>query len=126
MATVALIILRIISNNYLIVNRYRCPDHVNPAEFLADLISVDYSSSESVYFSQKRIDGLVESFSQQTSSILYATPLLKRETSKNSMNFRKKTVVRKKGGWLRQFWLLLKRAWMQVISLIVTQLFNYV
>lgn len=92
---------------------YRCPDHVNPAEFLADLISVDYSSSESVYSSQKRIDGLVESFSQQTSSILYATPLLKRETSKNSMNFRKKTVVRKKGGWLRQFWLLLKRAWMQ-------------
>ncbi|XP_058182439.1 ABC transporter G family member 7 isoform X2 [Rhododendron vialii] len=92
---------------------YRCPDHVNPAEFLADLISIDYSSSQSVYSSQKRIDGLVESFSQQTSAVLYATPLVRRETSKNSMNFRTKTTVRKKGGWCRQFWLLLKRAWMQ-------------
>ncbi|THG02455.1 hypothetical protein TEA_022425 [Camellia sinensis var. sinensis] len=83
------------------------------AEFLADLISIDYSSAESVYSSQKRIDGLVESFLQQTSSILYATPLVRRETSKNSMNLRKKTIVKKKGGWWRQFWLLLKRAWMQ-------------
>lgn len=92
---------------------YHCPAHVNPAEFLADLISIDYSSSQSVYSSQKRIDGLVESFSQQTSAVLYATPLVRRETSKNSMNFRTKTTVRKKGGWWRQFWLLLKRAWMQ-------------
>lgn len=36
---------------------YPCPDHVNPAEFLADLISVDYSSSDTVHSSQKRIDG---------------------------------------------------------------------
>ncbi|KAG5531527.1 hypothetical protein RHGRI_026215 [Rhododendron griersonianum] len=92
---------------------YHCPAHVNPAEFLADLISIDYSSSQSVYSSQKRIDGLVESFSQQTSAVLYATPLVRRETSKNSMNFRTETTVRKKGGWWRQFWLLLKRAWMQ-------------
>ncbi|KAI7995157.1 ABC transporter G family member 7 [Camellia lanceoleosa] len=88
-------------------------EHVNPAEFLADLISIDYSSAESVYFSCKRIDGLVESFSQQRSSILYATPLVRRETSKNSMNLRKKTIVKKKGGWWRQFWLLLNAAWMQ-------------
>ncbi|KAE8022814.1 hypothetical protein FH972_008583 [Carpinus fangiana] len=88
---------------------YLCPDHVNPAEFLADLISIDYSSAEIVSSSQKRIDGLVESFSQQSSTILYATPIIKREISKNS----KKTIIRKKGGWWRQFWLLLKRAWMQ-------------
>uniref|UniRef100_A0A5B7B222 ABC transporter G family member 7 n=1 Tax=Davidia involucrata TaxID=16924 RepID=A0A5B7B222_DAVIN len=92
---------------------YLCPDHVNPAEFLADLISIDYSSAESVYSSQKRIDGLVESFSQQTSTILYATPLTGREAVKNSMNLRKKSIVKRKGGWWRQFWLLLKRAWMQ-------------
>ncbi|XP_059445138.1 ABC transporter G family member 7 [Corylus avellana] len=88
---------------------YHCPDHVNPAEFLADLISIDYSSAEIVSSSQKRIDGLVESFSQQSSTILYATPITKREISKNS----KKTIIKKKGGWWRQFWLLLKRAWMQ-------------
>ncbi|XP_024021590.1 ABC transporter G family member 7 [Morus notabilis] len=92
---------------------YQCPDHVNPAEFLADLISIDYSSSASVYSSQKRIDGLVESFSQQSSTVLYATPIAIRETSKSSTKFNQKSIVRKKGGWWRQFWLLLKRAWMQ-------------
>ncbi|CAK7326699.1 unnamed protein product [Dovyalis caffra] len=93
-------------------NRYHCPDHVNPAEFLADLISVDYSSAESVYTSQKRIDGLVESFSQQSSTILYATPLTRKEDSKK---LSKKTAVKGqgKGSWWRQFWLLLRRAWMQ-------------
>ncbi|XP_062170761.1 ABC transporter G family member 7 isoform X1 [Alnus glutinosa] len=92
---------------------YHCPDHVNPAEFLADLISIDYSSAESVSSSQKRIDDLVESFSQQSSTILYATPITKWEISKNSMKLSKKTTIKKKGGWWRQFWLLLKRAWMQ-------------
>lgn len=90
-------------------NRYHCPEHVNPAEFMADLISVDYSSAASVCSSQKRIDGLVESFSLQASTILYATPITRREIFKTS----KKSKV-KMGGWWRQFWLLLKRAWMQV------------
>ncbi|KAL2546044.1 ABC transporter G family member 7 [Forsythia ovata] len=91
---------------------YICPDHVNPAEFLADLISVDYTSAESVHASQKRIDGLVESFADQTSLTLYATPLT-REDLKNNINSRKRTAVKRKGGWWRQFWLLLRRAWMQ-------------
>ncbi|XP_052186008.1 ABC transporter G family member 7 isoform X2 [Diospyros lotus] len=92
---------------------YHCPDHVNPAEFLADLISVDYSSAESVYSSQKRINGLVESFSQEAPSIVSATLLARRKTSKNNNNLRKHTTVKKKGSWWRQFWLLLRRAWMQ-------------
>lgn len=87
---------------------------MNPAEFLADLISIDYSSSESVYSSQKRIDALVESFTQQSSAILYASPLIKKELPKNNIKFSKKIIVKKKGGWSRQFWLLLRRAWMQV------------
>ncbi|EEF35762.1 abc transporter, putative [Ricinus communis] len=88
---------------------YRCPDHVNPAEFLADLISIDYSSSESVYSSRKRIDGLVESFSQKLLTVLYATPLTRRGSSKNDM----KLSIKRKQSWWKQFWLLLKRAWMQ-------------
>ncbi|KAG2700779.1 hypothetical protein I3760_06G013200 [Carya illinoinensis] len=92
---------------------HHCPDHVNPAEFLADLISIDYSSAEGVSSSQKRIDGLVESFSQQSSTILYATPITKWEISKSSPKLSKKIVIKRKGGWWRQFWLLLKRAWMQ-------------
>ncbi|OAY47212.1 ABC transporter G family member 7 isoform X2 [Manihot esculenta] len=92
---------------------YHCPDHVNPAEFLADLISIDYSSAESVHSSQKRIDGLVESFSEQLSTVLYATSLTRRESPKNGSKLSKRIVVKRKGTWWRQFWLLLKRAWMQ-------------
>ncbi|KAK4423480.1 ABC transporter G family member 7 [Sesamum alatum] len=91
---------------------YICPDHVNPAEFLADLISVDYSSAESVSASQKRIDALVESFTDQMSSTLYATPLTRLDP-KNDTNLRKKASTKNKGHWWRQFCLLLKRAWMQ-------------
>ncbi|KAL3336846.1 hypothetical protein AABB24_029495 [Solanum stoloniferum] len=90
---------------------YICPDHVNPAEFLADLISIDYSSRESVYSSQKRINGLIESFSEKIPEVLYATSLV-RDSSKTHVNFQKKSISRK-GGWWRQFRLLLKRAWMQ-------------
>ncbi|WMV28328.1 hypothetical protein MTR67_021713 [Solanum verrucosum] len=92
-------------------NMYICPDNVNPAEFLADLISIDYSSRESVYSSQKRINGLVESFSEKIPEVLYATSLV-RDSSKTHVNFQKKSISRK-GGWWRQFRLLLKRAWMQ-------------
>ncbi|OMO88104.1 ABC transporter-like protein [Corchorus olitorius] len=92
---------------------YQCPDHANPAEFLADLISIDYSSADSVYSSQKRIDGLVEAFSAQSSAVLYATALTGKSGPRHGMKLSKKTVAKKKGGWWRQFWLLLKRAWMQ-------------
>ncbi|XP_022733677.1 ABC transporter G family member 7 isoform X2 [Durio zibethinus] len=92
---------------------YQCPDHANPAEFLADLISIDYSSADSVYSSQKRIDALVEAFSKQSSAVLYATPLTIKTGSRHDMKFSKKIVAKRKGGWWRQFWLLLKRAWMQ-------------
>ncbi|XVF02815.1 hypothetical protein REPUB_Repub04eG0206600 [Reevesia pubescens] len=92
---------------------YQCPDHANPAEFLADLISIDYSSADSVYSSQKRIDALVEAFSTQSSVVLYATPLSGKTVPRHGMKFSKKTVAKQKGCWWRQFWLLLRRAWMQ-------------
>ncbi|KAJ1415922.1 P-loop containing nucleoside triphosphate hydrolase [Sesbania bispinosa] len=96
---------------------YNCPDHVNPAEFLADLISIDYSSADSVYSSRKRIDGLVESFSQRLSTVIYSTPITIDDLSKSRKQIRKRTVAKKKGGWWKQFWLLLKRAWMQVAAI---------
>lgn len=92
---------------------YPCPDHVNPAEFLADLISVDYSSSDTVHSSQKRIDGLVEIFSRQTDTFLYATPLMSSDKFMDGMKFGRRKAIKKKGGWWRQFRLLLRRAWMQ-------------
>jgi hypothetical protein len=81
---------------------------------LADLISIDYSSSDSVYSSQKRINGLVESFSQRLSTIIYATPITLDDLSKSKKRSSKRTVAKRKGGWWKQFWLLLRRAWMQV------------
>ncbi|XP_027367247.1 ABC transporter G family member 7 isoform X3 [Abrus precatorius] len=93
--------------------KYPCPDHVNPAEFLADLISVDYSSADSVCSSQKRIDGLVESFSQRVSTVIYATPITIDDFSKSRKKISKRTVAKKSGGWWKQFQLLLRRAWMQ-------------
>ncbi|KAL1568548.1 ABC transporter G member 7 [Salvia divinorum] len=89
-----------------------CPDHVNPAEFLADLISVDYSSAESLDASQKRIDGLIELFSEQIPSTLYGTSLTELDL-KDTTILRKKAITKGKGGWWRQFCLLLRRAWMQ-------------
>ncbi|CAI8604934.1 unnamed protein product [Vicia faba] len=92
---------------------YHCPDHVNPAEFLADLISIDYSSSDSVHSSKKRIDGLVESLSQKLSTTIHATPITIDDLSKSRKRISKRTIAKRKGGWWKQFWLLLRRAWMQ-------------
>lgn len=92
---------------------YQCPDHVNPAEFLADLISVDYSSSDIIHSSQKRIDNLVEIFSRQTESFIYGTPLISHGKFMDEMKFGRKRAIKKKGGWWRQFRLLFRRAWMQ-------------
>ncbi|XP_028757766.1 ABC transporter G family member 7 [Neltuma alba] len=93
---------------------YHCPDHASPAEFLADLVSIDYSSAESVHSSQKRVDGLVDLFSQRLPTIVYATPIARDELSKGVKKISKRTLARKKGGWWKQFWLLLRRAWIQV------------
>ncbi|CAN0916152.1 ABC transporter G family member 7 [Linum grandiflorum] len=92
---------------------FKCPEHVNPAEFLADLVSVDYSSAESVSSSRKRIDGLVESFAEQPTLILYATPLNKSIGMVNERKLKKRIAVKGKGSWWKQFQLLLRRAWMQ-------------
>ncbi|KAM7275938.1 hypothetical protein ACFE04_017804 [Oxalis oulophora] len=92
---------------------YRCPDHVNPAEFLADLMSIDYSSPENVMSSQKRIDSLVEAFAQQDTLVLYANSLMKKDGYQKIVDSRKRVAAKKKGNWCRQFWLLLRRAWMQ-------------
>lgn len=92
---------------------YQCPDHMNPAEFLADLISIDYGSTESVQSSQKRIENLIEAFSNKSvvteGNNLIAIP----EDPELSAKLVRKTTVKKRHGWWRQFRLLFKRAWMQ-------------
>lgn len=100
---------------YFAEQGFVCQEHVNPAEFFADLISIDYSSSESEHLSRKRIDDMLEVFANKFSTM----PDLKdgnlefgMETDKVSIKSRRKAVTRKVGWW-KQFRLLLKRAWMQ-------------
>uniref|UniRef100_A0A0E0JDG4 ABC transporter domain-containing protein n=1 Tax=Oryza punctata TaxID=4537 RepID=A0A0E0JDG4_ORYPU len=92
---------------------YHCPDHVNPAEFLADLISVDYSSAESVQSSQKRIENLIEEFSNKVAITESNSSLTNPEGSEFSPNLIQKSTTKHRRGWWRQFRLLFKRAWMQ-------------
>lgn len=100
---------------YFAEQGFVCQEHVNPAEFFADLISIDYSSSESEHLSRKRIDDMLEVFANKFSTM----PDLKdgnlefgMETDKVAIKSRRKAVTRKVGWW-KQFRLLLKRAWMQ-------------
>ncbi|EPS57384.1 hypothetical protein M569_17434, partial [Genlisea aurea] len=99
--------------DYFLKFGYICPDHENPAEFLADLISINYSSADGLRDSKKRIDGLIQSFREENPLKSYGTPLTPRYPEKNS-NVTKKAIAKKrKIGWTRQFLLLLKRAWLQ-------------
>nr|ATB19618.1 putative ABCG7 [Juniperus microsperma] len=88
-----------------------CDEHVNPAEFFADLISVDYSSNQSEESSRNRIDYLVEVFAKKYADEVDGSLNLELQTSK-IYTARRKFVSRKVGLW-KQFHLLLKRAWMQ-------------
>lgn len=96
---------------------YTCPMHVNPAEFFADLISIDYSSEETEKSSKERIDSLLSSFlSTGNKGIITSTS---EDVSTVSGDFMiseengKKSLIGQKGGAWTQFKLLVKRAWLQ-------------
>lgn len=86
---------------------------MNPAEFLADLISVDYGSAESVQSSQKRIENLIEAFSNKALATEGTGSFAKPEEYEFSAKVVQNSSKQKRGWW-RQFRLLFKRAWMQV------------
>jgi hypothetical protein len=87
---------------------------MNPAEFLADLISVDYSSAETVQSSQKRIDNLIEAFANKVPITEVTNFITKPEGSEFTSKIVQKSTKKQRRGWWRQFRLLFKRAWMQV------------
>nr|ATB19620.1 putative ABCG7 [Juniperus phoenicea] len=88
-----------------------CDEHVNPAEFFADLISVDYSSNQSEESSRRRIDYLVEVFAKKYADEVDGSLNFELQTSKIYTTRHK--FVPRKVEWWKQFHLLLKRAWMQ-------------
>ncbi|EFJ09064.1 ATP-binding cassette transporter [Selaginella moellendorffii] len=89
---------------------HSCPEHVNPAEFFADLISIDYSSPEKESASRKRVEAFVEIFA----TTLYATRSLS-GTEPAPVKLSTQYVTQQKVGWWKQFRLLFRRAWLQAI-----------
>ncbi|KAM3330481.1 hypothetical protein ACQJBY_027004 [Aegilops geniculata] len=108
---------------------YQCPGHENPAEFLADLISTDYSSAESVQSSHKRVENLIDDFANKVLITEFNSPVTQSEGSEFSSKLAQKSTSKQRRGSWRQFRLLFKRAWMQVfhkaLSDSVFQLFSY-
>ena len=91
---------------------------MNPAEFFADLISIDYSSSENEDLTQKRLQHLVQAFKEHRLNVngefsdkVVAKP---RKIAKDDATVKKARSKHEKVGWWKQFRLLLKRAWLQV------------
>lgn len=92
---------------------YSCPEHYNPAEFLADLVAVDHSGAERERDSEQRIESLVSAWkatglggNAQKDDLLLST----QERSK-----RREGVLHKPAcGLPRQIALLLRRSWRQI------------
>ncbi|KAE8773827.1 ABC transporter G family member 7 [Hordeum vulgare] len=71
--------------------RYHCPDHENAAEFLADLISTDYSSAESVESSLERIENLINEFANNVPMTEFNSPVTQLEGSEFSTKVAQKS-----------------------------------
>jgi ABC-type multidrug transport system ATPase subunit len=89
-----------------------CPPHYNPAEFYADLISVDPTNPETEQRTRQRIQQLVDAFKQKQAMRQLddggAVPEDDTALSQSSAADATPTA-----GWRRQFRLLLSRSWRQ-------------
>ena len=93
---------------------YSCPNNVNPAEWVVDLVSIDYSSPETEAASRKRVKKLADAFFKKYSN-KYNTLFkkLQEELNKKSKAI---TTVRRKSIFseVKKFGILFNRAWKQV------------
>lgn len=93
----------------------KCPDHYNPAEYLADQISNDTSSDVARKSSQDRIDKLVMAWKDKAVKAAGQTS----SGSNTSGTVSNGSAVPRNGvtqvGWFRQFRLLFRRSWRQAI-----------
>ena len=100
--------------NYFETQGHHCPQHHNPAEFLIDLVSVDFDGTrEDEIKDKKRVNALVEHWESTSAAKRHAevpTEMINRatDTSVVATNNSRKTI-----GTLQQFRLLLGRAWRQ-------------
>lgn len=87
-----------------------CPEHYNPADFLADLIAVDFSSPETEDATRARVKALVDAWEGGHS----ARQQLHMQRTPSGVGAVIPAPKRKGGSWIRQFGLLLTRSWRQV------------
>ncbi|BBN06130.1 ATP-binding cassette, subfamily G (WHITE), member 2 [Marchantia polymorpha subsp. ruderalis] len=92
---------------------YKCPEHVNPAEFFADLISIDYSTPEREEITRGKLASLVNTFSGRISESLYGKYESAADNSGVVVRSSSVKLVRPHVGWWKQFRILLRRAWLQ-------------
>ncbi|XP_024394887.1 ABC transporter G family member 7 [Physcomitrium patens] len=94
---------------------HKCPEHTNPAEYFADLISIDYSSSDNEIAARKKVADLVEAFASKQKKIGRDNPLTALDLlmDPDDEKFIHDTVVSNRSGFLWQFQMLLRRAWRQ-------------
>lgn len=101
--------------NYFADLGHNCPEHTNPAEYFADLISIDYSSSENEAATRKKVAELVDAFASKQAKPTTENhiPVATYIDSDDESSVLHDTVAVNKGGFLWQFQLLLRRAWRQ-------------
>lgn len=111
-----LIDFSIVADMLRITIRYKCPEHVNPAEFFADLISIDYSTPEREEITRGKLASLVNTFSGRISESLYGKYESAADNSGVVVRSSSVKLVRPHVGWWKQFRILLRRAWLQVCA----------
>ncbi|KAK9823842.1 hypothetical protein WJX72_005871 [[Myrmecia] bisecta] len=91
---------------------HKCPSHYNPAEFLADLISIDYSSPESEASTRARSAKLQAAWRQpHTSTPAASTASRPASATSQVVPF---VASGRPCGWPRQAQLLFSRSWRQI------------
>ncbi|KAL3139516.1 hypothetical protein ABBQ38_003839 [Trebouxia sp. C0009 RCD-2024] len=91
---------------------HHCPQHYNPAEFLADIISVDASTPEAQQQTRARVDELAEAYLQKKSKDMEAASSSRAGPVGGGQAG--PPLERPQCKWQRQAQLLLKRSWRQI------------
>jgi ABC-type multidrug transport system ATPase subunit len=87
---------------------YACPAHYNPAEFLSDLVAVDYSSPEAEAASRARVGALADAWAAAAPAVAVAAAPGAADAEREADDARPAIGPR------RQAVLLFRRAWRQV------------
>lgn len=88
---------------------FECPENYNPADFIADLISIDTSTPGAEESSRERVEGLVRAWRDTDKA-----QFLGIDTKKNGNLDSGLTLSTNASSW-RQFLLLFRRSWRQAI-----------